>query len=109
MDIRAVALAIGRYQDQVEFILEYVRDREKIFWARDPFCVVRHFHRKYSSREEAINPSSVGTVEGIPMGRTLHLTESFARFACKCGFQFVMSQEQLTENDLRLYFKHKSD
>lgn len=109
MDIRAVALAIGEYREKVEFILEYDRDGEKIFWARDPFCLVRHFHREYSSREEAINPSSIGVVEGIPMHQSLHPTESLARFACRCGFQFVMSQEQLTEKDLRLYFKHKSD
>ena len=108
MDIRAVPLDMGKYREKVEFILEYVRDDVKIFWARDPFCLVRHFHREYSSREDAINPSSVGIVEGNPMRQTLHPVESLARFACRCGFQFVMSQEQLTEKDLLLYFEHKS-
>lgn len=109
MDILVVALDIGRYREKTEFFLEYDRNGEKIFWARDPFCSVRHFHREYSSREEAINPFHIGTVEGVPMRRTLHPTESLARFACRCGFQFIMSQEQLTEQDLRLYFQSKSD
>jgi len=108
MDIRAVPLDMGKYREKVEFILEYVRDGEKIFWARDPFCLVRHLHRTYHSREEAIIPSNVGIVEGIPMGRTFHPTKSLARFACRCGFQFVMPQEQFTEKGLRLYFEHKS-
>ena len=103
-----VTIRVGKYGDEVEFFLEYDRDGEKIFWARDPFCIVRHLHRTYRSREEAIVPSNAGVVEGCPMYRMLHPTQSLARFGCRCGFKFVISVEQWEKENLLRYFSNST-
>lgn len=106
--MKTMTIPVGKYGDQVEFILEYECDGEKIFWARDPFCMVRHLHRIYRSREEAIIPSNIGIIDWVLMNRTLHASEALARYTCRCGFQFVMSEEQIEADNLPKIFANRT-